>query len=184
MTFFWLSHPNSSHAYLSLKMKVTTKESLRIVFHKKQPVEQNRVVCIFRYDLSPVTQHVIMTSRQDITSPPSPPSSRVILQPWRWCQRRDPVSHRRTQWPHCAPLAALFSPWTWRHNEALILSGQRGWQARCQVLFFQSLFVSWTHEESLFKTTERHFLKDWSPLSTVWGEHRCWCCCVTCVHLT
>lgn len=52
----------------------------------------------------------VMTSGQDITSPPSPPSSRVILQPWRWCQRRDPVSHRRAQWPHCTPLAALFSP--------------------------------------------------------------------------
>lgn len=51
-----------------------------------------------------------MTSRQDITSPPSPPSSRVILQPRRYCQRWDPVSHRRTQWPHCTPLTALFSP--------------------------------------------------------------------------
>lgn len=52
----------------------------------------------------------VMTSRQDITSPPSPTSSRVILQPWCWCQRWDPVSHRLTQWLHCAPLTALFSP--------------------------------------------------------------------------
>lgn len=51
-----------------------------------------------------------MTSTQDVTSRPSPPSSCVILQSWRWCQRWDPVSHRRRQWQLCNLFTVLFSP--------------------------------------------------------------------------
>lgn len=53
-------------------------------------------------------------------TPPSPSSARVILQPRRWCRRRVTVWLRRTQWLHCARLAALFSPELGGNKEALI----------------------------------------------------------------
>lgn len=84
-----------------------------------------------------IHQHC-MTFLQDITSPPSPPSGRVILQPWRWCQCWDPLSHRRTQWLHCSPFTVLFSP---ELGGTIRPLSTQDWQACCQVLFSQA--CSW-----------------------------------------
>ena len=69
----------------------------------------------------------------------------------------------------CSPHSIVL-PWTWRHNEALIHTGQGDRQARCQVLFFQACLWAEPMRTVYLKTTQWYFLQ--SYLTIEWGEQR------------
>lgn len=87
----------------------------------------------------------VMTHRQDITSPPSPPSSRGAGA-WAGIQCHTHGHNGRTVLPsqHCSPLnsEAQWGPYP----------QGTGWSAGPQSgAFLTSSVLSWTHEESFFK---------------------------------